>query len=313
MKTAAATAALALLCLTQGGAAQEDGCEPSGGLEFVCGPRNVEDLVHVPDTRWIIGSGMAEGASLVLIDSRDKTFSRLYPGDAPRAEHDRETYGQCPGAPADLVTHGLTLLPGRDGRSTLYAVGHGGREAIEVFDVDASGAEPVLTWKGCVPMPEGLEANSVAAFDDGTLLATVLVHPGRTFADQLAGEPTGGVYRWSPGDAGFTLIPGTELPGNNGIEVSEDGEEFFVVSSGLHTITAFSRRTEPAEVLRTTGHLPFTPDNVHRGPDGRLLTAGMKDDVPACGGPPNPQHTLEDLATCPRGFMAVAIDPETME
>lgn len=313
MRSIAWVAAFALLGLARQGVAQQEGCEPAGGLSFVCGPRNVEDLVHVPDTPWILGSGMAEGASIVAIHAEDKTYSRLYPTASARVEHDRQTYGICPGAPTDLVSHGLALVPGRDGRSTLYVVGHGGREAIEVFDVDATGAEPVLTWKGCVPMPDELEANSVAAFEDGTVLTTVVVHPGKTFADQLGGEVTGGVYQWAPGDDGFELIPGTELPGNNGIEVSEDGREFYVVSSGLHTITAFARG-DSVEPLRTTRHLPFTPDNVHRGPDGRLLTAGMKDDVPECGGPPNPErHTLEDLSTCPRGFMAVAIDPATME
>src|SRR5690606_16482871 len=153
-------------------------------------------------------------------------------------------------------------------------------------------------------MPDGLEANSVAAFADGTLLATVLILPGKTFAQSLAGEPTGAVFQWSPGDDGFTLVEGTELPANNGIETSADGRAFYVASSGLHTITAFARGN-PARVLGTSRALPFTPDNLHRGPDGRLYTAGMADDVPECGGPPNPErHTLEDLASCPRGFIA---------
>jgi hypothetical protein len=39
----------------------------------------------------------------------------------------------------------------------------------------------------------------------------------------------------------------------------------------------------------------------------------MKNDVPECGGAPSAQHSLEKLATCPRGFMALAIDPKTMK
>ncbi len=69
----------------------------------------------------------------------------------------------------------------------------------------------------------------------------------------------------------------------------------------------------PTKQLRTTRPFPFTPDNVHMGEDGRLLTAGMKNDVPECGGAPGPQHSLEKLSTCPRGFMALAIDPKTMK
>ena len=65
--------------------------------------------------------------------------------------------------------------------------------------------------------------------------------------------------------------------------------------------------------LRATAQLPITPDNVHMGPDGRLLTAGMKNDVPECGGAPGPEHDLARLSTCPRGTIAIAVDPVTMQ
>ena len=244
-----------------------------------------------------------------MIDSRDDAWSAL----APQVKHDAAAFPDCaaPPAPSALNTHGLNLRAGAAGRATLYVVGHGEREAIEVFDVDAGAGKPTLTWKGCVRMPEGLAANSVASFADGSLVATVLIMPGKTFADSIARRPTGAVFEWSPGQRGFTLLQGTELPGNNGIEVSADGREIYVVSSGFQTVVAFSR-SNPARQLRTTQPLPITPDNVHWSPDGRLLTAGMKNDEPACGGAPGPQHTLEKLSTCPRGFIALAIDPVTM-
>ena len=169
-----------------------------------------------------------------------------------------------------------------------------------------------MTWRGCVPMPEGLAANSVASFADGSIVATVLFMPGTTFADAVVDrKPTGAVFEWSPGDAAFTLVEGTQLPANNGIEVSADGREIYVASSGLQTVVAFSH-SNPARQLRTTRPLPFTPDNVHMGPDGRLLTAGMANDVPECGGPPGPQHDIAKLSACPRPTIAVAIDPATM-
>jgi hypothetical protein len=290
--------------------AQSETCEPSGGLEFVCGPKNAEDLVLVPGTEWIIASGMAEGAGFYLIDSRDGAWSSLQPS----ANNDPRAFPSCATPPslAALNTHGLNIRAAANKRSTLYAVGHGGREAIEVFDVDASGAKPTLTWKGCVLMPEGLAANSVASFADGSLVATVLIMPGKTFADSVAKRPTGAVFEWSPGAGGFALIQGSELPGNNGIEVSGDGREIYVVSSGLQAVVAFSH-SNPARQLRSTRPLPFTPDNVHMGADGRLLTAGMANDVPECGGPPGPQHDLQKLSTCPRGSIGLAIDPATMQ
>jgi hypothetical protein len=291
------------------GAQAQQSCEPSGDVEYVCGVTNPEDLVLVPGTSWIVSSGMADGAGFYLVDSKAGTATVL-----PFAAAHDPTFARCaaPPTPQSLNTHGLNVRASGPGRAKLYVVGHGAREAIEVFDIDATGARPSLTWRGSVQMPEGLAANSVASFADGSIVATVLFMPGTTFADAVVDrKPTGAVFEWSPGDAGFTLIEGTQLPANNGIEVSADGREIYVASSGLQTIVAFSR-SNPARQLRTTRPLPFTPDNVHMGSDGRLLTAGMANDVPECGGPPGPQHDIAKLSACPRPTIALAIDPATM-
>lgn len=294
--------------------AQTD-CAPAGQYGFVCGMRNPEDLVLIPGTRWIIASGMAPDGAIYLIDTASKAWTELYPAEAPRIQHDTRRFGACPGAPTRgaFVSHGLSLQPGREGHSTLYVVGHGGREAIEVFGVDASGAVPVLTWQGCVLTPDGMEANSVASTADGSLLVTIPLHTGVPISAALAGRNTGGVYRWSPGEAGFTFLPGTELPYANGIEVSADGREFFVASSGLLNVTAFSN-TNPARVLRRTEALTFVPDNLHMGGDGKLLTAGLELEDPQCGTVKrSDQFDLEEFASCPRPFTVVAVDPQSMQ
>jgi sugar lactone lactonase YvrE len=290
-------------------------CSPSGQYGFVCGMKNPEDLVRVPGTNWVIASGMAAGGALYLIDSQRKTWTELYPGEAPRADHDAKTYGACPGAPAreGFVTHGLSITPVAEGRSRLYVVGHGAREAIEVFDVDASGSTPVLTWRGCVPTPEAMEANSVAASADGSLLVTIPLHKGIPIGVALAGKPTGGVYRWSPGPAGMTMVAGSELPYANGIEISADGKEFYVASSGLATVLAYSN-TDPARLLRQSAPLTFIPDNLHAAPDGRLLTAGLNLADEACGDvKQSEEFSLEEFASCPRPFTVVTVDPQSMQ
>ncbi len=295
-------------------AAAEGECSASGGYSFVCGPRNAEDLVRVPGTKWIIASGMDPGAAIYLIDSEDKTWQALYPADAPRAAQDMDTFGACPGAPDPkaFVSHGLNLRPGAKGHSTLYVVAHGGREAIEVFDVDASGTTPVLTWTGCVPTPDGMEANSVASTADGALLATIPLHTGIDIGEAIAGNKTGGVYAWSPGDAVFTLVKGTELPYANGIEVSADGKEFYVASSGLLTVSAYTN-TNPSRLLRSSQPLAFVPDNLHWGNDGELLTAGLNLASAECGEVVRTsEFSLEAFASCPRPFSVWAVNPQTM-
>ena len=307
-------ALLLLLACPLAGAADSE-CAASGEYAFVCGPKSAEDLVLVPDTKWIIASGFAKDAAIYLIDSQHKTWAELYPAGAPRARQDMAMYGACPGSPDpnNLITHGLNIRRGADGHSTLYVVGHGEREAIEVFDVDANGEVPVLTWTGCVLTPDSMEANSVASLGDGSLLVTIPLRTGIPISDALAGKLTGGVYAWSPGDTGFTPVQGTDLPYANGIEVSADGQEFYVVSSGLFTVSAYSN-SNPARLLRTSKPFAIVPDNLHMTSDGNLLTAGLTVLDTACGDvPQSEEFSLEKFASCPRPFAVIVIDPRSMQ
>jgi SMP-30/Gluconolactonase/LRE-like region len=289
--------------------AQTATCAPSGGLSFICGVQNPEDLVLIPNTRWLIASGMAPGSGLHLVDTRAKTVRNLYAADAPSTRPDRAKYANCPGPldPKQAVLHGLSLRSAQAGRYTVYATNHGGRESIEAFELDTRGAAPSATWIGCVLMPNGMAANSVAAFSDGSLVATVLILPGKTFEDAFAGRNTGAVFLWTPGTPVFRQLPGTELPANNGIETSPDDREFYVVSTTLKRIVAFSR-SNPGTPLRVAQLKEFGPDNVRWTSDNRLITAGMIDNEPSCGGPPKTEAGIR----CSRGFIAATIDPKTM-
>ena len=312
---ASALTFLQCACSGEGPPASDAGaCAPSGEYEFVCGTPNAEDLVALPNSPWVLASAMAPDEAIRLIDSRSREAVAAWPSPTARAAFDATRFAICPGAPdlTDFFTHGLHLRRTDNGELTLYAVSHGAREAIEAFDIDMSAEIPTLTWIGCVPMPAGLEANSVTSAPDGALLATVPIHPGSTFEQAMAGEPTGAVYQWSPGDAGFTIIIGTELPASNGIEVSADGTEIYVASSGLRTVVAYDRG-DPARLLRTTEPMPIVPDNVRLRPDGSLVTAGTIVDAPECAAQSEAaEFDIEAFAACPRGFMALAIDPATM-
>jgi hypothetical protein len=124
-----------------------------------------------------------------------------------------------------------------------------------------------------------LAANSVAAFSDGTLVATVLIMPGKTFAMRLrCAKPASCCSgRW---DSRFVELKGTELVANNGIETSPDDREFYVASTSTHRVYAFSRAKPGAGPVRFAQLKDFGPDNVRLVED-RLITAGLIDDEPA--------------------------------
>ena len=239
-------------------------CRPVNGYGFVCGLIRAEDLKLIPGTRWLVASGIADGAGLKLIDTDAKTARPWWTGAPDELRPDKARYPQCPGAPdpAHFATHGLSLRADARGGQTLYVVNHGGRETIEVFAVEPSADAPKAVWVGCAPMPAGLAGNGVAALDDGTILTTVQLHPGRTVADQVLGKPTGGVYQWRPGEPGFRMLPATELPGDNGIETSPDGRQFYVIGAGANAVFVYDRADTAKGAVRKAEAPGFMPDNL---------------------------------------------------
>ena len=79
------------------------------------------------------------------------------------------------------------------------------------------------------------------------------------------------------------------------------------VSTTLKRIVAFSRNN-PGTPLRIAQLKEFGPDNVRWTSDNRLITAGMIDDEPSCGGPPKTEAGIR----CSRGYVAATVDPKTM-
>ncbi|MFM1885483.1 MAG: hypothetical protein RL026_640 [Pseudomonadota bacterium] len=287
-------------------------CVPSGELELICNAAQPEDLAHIPDTSWVLVSGFSPGGGLKLLDTTRRHLHRWTGRQPGEIEFDTRRYPHCPGPPdgAALNLQGLSLRTMASDSHRLLASNHGGREAIEVFRVTArDGAVPRVTWIGCLPLPDGMPANSVSSFPDGTVLATVLTTPGHTMADYVLGRDSGVVLEWVPGASAFRSIPGTELPGNNGIEADADNRHFYVVAFGRHAIVGFERGPRARKVFEAVAPA-FMPDNIHW--DGKeLIAAGMQYDEPACGGLRKVIAGVAETMNCHRGYTVSLLDPRT--
>ena len=112
------------------------------------------------------------------------------------------------------MTHGLALRAGRNSTHTLYAVHHGSRESIEVFEVDARARTPTLTWIGCAIVPDPIGLNSVVPLPEGGFIATDFVARGdpAAFNRMLGGEIAGGLWEWHT-STGWKMVPGSEAAG----------------------------------------------------------------------------------------------------
>lgn len=302
--------ALAMITTTaiNAGAAASPACAPDLELDYVCGAPKPEDLIEIPGTRWLIASGFAEGAGLKLVDRPARSLTRWFNGSTGQIAFDKQQFPDCPG-PLDanlFNARGLSLRQMAKNRWRLLVINHGGRQSIEAFDITTGEDPPVLRWRGCMPMPGNQVGNAVASFADGTVIATVLTRPGTTIADFVNGRTTGAVWQLRPGARTFTLLTGTQLPGNNGLEVDPDNRHFYVIAFGWHAVLVYDRSDTSAPVARIDA-ADFMPDNIHWS-GSQLLIAGMRLDEPACGGLRQVVDGVADPMLCHRGWVVGKVD-----
>ena len=297
----AVLAAVVLCAAAQGAAAQS--CADSGGVGYVCGVNNPEDLIRVDGTPFVLvgnmGDAESQGGGFFSVDARTRAVRAVRPDFSTRAQ---DAYRGCPGPPdpAKFSVHGLDLR-----ERTVYAVNHGGRESIEVFRLAASESSLALTWIGCALLPESYAANSVAALPDGGFAATVPLKSEAELFNAGAGQPTGAVFRWSPA-AGWRELPEAKLSFPNGLLVSPDGATLFVAGYTEHAVAKLSLATG---AIAGKVEVPFNPDNLRWAPDGGILATGQKAE------PAYVQITCvsnPSVETCEVPTGVSAIDPGTL-
>jgi hypothetical protein len=273
--TLAATAFLAL------GAAPVAAAEPAcgagdGTVGAICGVTDVEDLIALTGTRWIVGSALpgpdVPVPALYLFDSKSRAVTPVKAADIA-VKQDKKAYPQCSAAPnfAGFASHGLDYRARRGGGGDLYVVNHGGREAVEVFDVDTKADVPKLTWIGCVPAPDHFWPDAVAALPDGGMVVTSLWDPqdaGRV--DKLAAsKPVGSLGEWHA-DKGWKMIGPADMSGPNGVIASPNGRMVYVALWTGRKVLRIDRKTGKTKDVA----VDYLADNLRWDVPGRSFFLG---------------------------------------
>jgi hypothetical protein len=252
----------------------------TGTVKLICGQQGPEDLVVVPGAQWVVASAFGGTGGINLVRASDRVSMKAYPTVGARRRIDEKKYPDCPGPPdtapkASFTTHGLWLQAGPATVHTLYVVGHGTRESIEVFEIDTKPTTPVLTWVGCVIAPEPIGLNSVRGLPDGGIIATNFL--ARNISPEarlrmLDGDKNGELWEWHAA-TGWKKVPGSEAAGANGIEISNDGKWYYVAAWGSQSFFRLSRGA--AAPVRDEIRLGFRVDNIRWSRDGSLYATGQ--------------------------------------
>lgn len=249
-------------------------CAPAA--DVVCGQQAPEDLVAL-GPEWVVASAYSGTGGVALIRVRDRTPVTAYPAANAKDRPDANTYPDCPGPPSkdNFLTHGVYVEPGNGPIYKLFVVGHGAREAIEVFEVDTGAAAPTATWIGCAVAPDPVGLNSVRGLPDGGFVTTNFLPRGGTQAAtqrMMEGETNGELWEWHT-RSGWQKVPGSEAAGANGIELSDDGKTLYMAAWGSQSFVRLSRGAATPE--RDEIPLGFRVDNIHWARDGSLWAVGQ--------------------------------------
>ncbi|MGE0776324.1 MAG: YncE family protein [Sphingomonadaceae bacterium] len=288
----------------------------SGLPKLICGIENIEDLVALPHSPWLIGSNMGnaelQNGGFFLIDTRTDKVSRV-PLDFSPAIKTEAPYDQCPAPPtAAFSSQGLGLKQNRDGTATLFAVSHGGRQAIEVFRVSYRAKAPAIRWIGCIMPPPFANMNSVAPRADGSVVMSAAIAgevpmvqtpQGMLIRPDIKVEDlTGGTFLWTRAE-GWREISAGKLKLNNGVVLSRDEQWAFVASWSQRSVTYLP--LDPSRGGARTIPLGFNPDNLRWTADGKIAAAGhvgyTMQQVSAC--------VLSNNPHCALNYAAAEIDP----
>lgn len=304
----------ALLCAPAFAAEPSAGCEPKGNARPICAFTNPEDMVPLPGNRAILigeygASADDHSGGLVLFELASEARRTLYRGGESEAEAEAGWGAPtCTTPPtAAFNSHGIDLVRRDDGRLQLFVVQHGGREAVELFEVLGRGTDWRVEWRGCVPAPANASLNDVAGLPNGDFYTTQMapLDPPLDLTKGLPTHVTGRAFAWSQADGAFRTIGGTEGSLPNGIATAPDGRYVYMNASSEGSL----RKVEVA-TGRELGRVSIdTPDNLSWSPDGRLLVASLKGDLDG-----------EDFSSCvsiTRGacripFKIVAVAPGSM-
>ncbi|MCB1676806.1 MAG: SMP-30/gluconolactonase/LRE family protein [Halioglobus sp.] len=287
-------------------------CLDMSGMRVHCGFSNPEDLVLLPDDRYLLVSEMGEfmadspgKLSLLNLESGERETIAI-DWQAPDSQRPGRGASDCP--PPDVAAfspHGIDLTPLDDGTLQLLVVNHGQREAVEFFDVRQKDGAWRLAWRGCALPPGDPLINDVAGRRDGGFYVTHMWDKHTDFetigARLTAGEATGWVWEWRP-ESGFSKLAGSDELMPNGIAINADNSKIFVnIYMGNRTIRIDTRtgKVEGAFGVRQ-------PDNITVDGEGNLWVASHQHD--ALG----QNCSLVTKGPCLLPYKIVKADPETL-
>ena len=285
----------------------DQNCTSSHNIHTYCGFQGPEDLVHVPDTSFLIvsqyGGHIDRRPSDLVSFNIDTQAKKLILPKHPSEYPSYPLWGQetCTTPPLYYSPHGIDLSRRPDGDLMLLVVNHAELDSVQFFKVLKEDLTLSLEWRGCVIMSEDIKLNDVAALPNGGFVIPAL--KVRSLQSEPEYSPEINLLRWSE-DTGLQTVLSPQTGYGNGIAVTNDGDFVFIndtLGSRVMKVSLVENKLIAETPLAS-------PDNSSWSNEGQLIVVSILFNSP------------EDLERCDQNkkgpcdiaFMVTSLDPETM-
>ncbi len=241
----------------------------AGTCEEVTGPGRSEDFVIDRDTGLVYLSAAFRPGEEPEGPSERGTIS-IYDLNASAPTFAAEPLGQL----EDFRPHGISLYKDKNGNKRLFVINHlyDGAEAIEIFNLDESGAPihaETITGE-FLTAPNNLVAVGTRQFyvaNDSRSASQFVQNMDRTFG--LDRFP----LAYFDGETMRAAVP--EGPAGGGIAASTDGSQVYLAATSKRAIQIYDRDLDTGDLTyRTSSDVGIGVDNLDVASDGAIWTAG---------------------------------------
>jgi hypothetical protein len=286
----------------------------AGRIKLICGLDMHEDFDMTPDGRHIVVGDLGMAATpqgvhrlpgpveLSVIDTASDAVSKLdQVDDGAQGWGDAACRRPDPNGPYFVI--GVTITVRSAGVTQLTFNSHSDHDRIELYQLIEKAGRLTAAWRGCVDAPKDGVVDSVTPLPDGGLIGSIIygasfggLEPAIAASDR--GENTGWMIEWKP-KTGLRRLPNSDARLNNGVVVSDDGQQLYMAATGPKQLKVYSLRDEK---FVSAIDLPFAPDNVKKAQDGSVIVSGTSGGRVCLG---------KSEAECTNGAWALAWNPRT--
>ena len=298
----------------------DEPCKSSRDITVYCGFSGPEDLVHVPDSPYLIVSqyaahGQSKPGNLVYFNMESEKIQPLFPSALSETAV-TDVWGEkhCTVPPKFFSPHGIDLVRRLDGDLMLLAISHNGDygdpnrppDSVQFFKVIVESQGLSLMWRGCVFVQRGSSLNDLAALQDGGFIVPAVRFLGGKIEDSAPDDFKTEVLSWNKYTGMSTLL---DLEGMAGIDASivPDGSLLFLNEAVSGRVIKVS--LPDANVISTT-EVTKVPDNNSWGENGNLLVTSI---ILDSGNAPRLQLCNQQKKShCAIPFEITSLDPVSM-